>query len=179
MKIMEPNITFRGIRDTKRIREYLIKRLRSLERYMIEPIGIHIVVRKNSNGYVVEGNILCKDFDAYAKEENKKDVFTAIDYFKDSIKKQLKKKREKIVDKKTPSRMEVPPLGTEVKISQRELVVTERIEIKPMYCEEAILQMKLNKLPFFVFKDASTGRISVLYEKDKERKIMGLIVPEE
>jgi len=53
---------------------------------------------------------------------------------------------------------------------------TKTFPVKPMSVEEAILQMNLIGHMFFVFRDASTSEICVVYKK-KDGKY-GLIVPQ-
>ena len=45
------------------------------------------------------------------------------------------------------------------------VVKRKKIEMKPMSEEEAILQMNLIGHEFFVFKDADTGEVCILYKR--------------
>ena len=46
-----------------------------------------------------------------------------------------------------------------------EIVKTKRFEVKPMLPEEAILQMKLLGHDFFVFKNADTNEMNIVYTR--------------
>ena len=57
-----------------------------------------------------------------------------------------------------------------------EIVRTKRFSVKPMSPEEAILQMNLLKHQFYVFRDAETEEVCVVYTRKSGG--YGLIVPE-
>lgn len=58
-----------------------------------------------------------------------------------------------------------------------EIVRFKRFSLKPMDAEEAILQMELLGHSFFVFTNATTNQVNVIYKR-KDGKY-GLIEPEE
>jgi len=76
-------------------------------------------------------------------------------------------------------RFEIPPAYEEAKGEEEEgsfeIVKTKRFPIKPMSPEEAILQMNLLGHNFFVFTNADTDTINVVYKR-KDGKY-GLIEP--
>jgi putative sigma-54 modulation protein len=45
------------------------------------------------------------------------------------------------------------------------IVRTKRFALKPMDVEEALMQMELLGHDFFVFRDADTGDVSVVYKR--------------
>jgi putative sigma-54 modulation protein len=47
----------------------------------------------------------------------------------------------------------------------KEIVKSKKFNIKPMTADEAILQMELVEHDFFVFKDADTNNINVIYKR--------------
>ena len=49
--------------------------------------------------------------------------------------------------------------------SEFEVIKTKRISVKPMFVEEAILQMNLLNHEFFVFKNAETSEIDIVYKR--------------
>ena len=57
-----------------------------------------------------------------------------------------------------------------------EIVRVKRFAIKPMDSEEAIMQMELVGHDFFVFRNAETDQVNVVYKRKDGR--YGLIEPE-
>lgn len=106
------------------------------------------------------------------------DFFEAIDRVNNKIERQVKKYKNKIIQKVR----KVP----EVKIDEEEfeenledlktIVKTKKFEIKPMTLDEASLQMELIGHDFYVFVNAETGKTAVLYKRKDEN--YGLIEPQ-
>jgi len=106
------------------------------------------------------------------------DFFEAIDRVNNKIERQVKKYKNKIIQKvrKVP---EVKIDGEELEENLEDLktiVKTKRFEIKPMTPDEASLQMELIGHDFYVFVNAETGKTAVLYKRKDEN--YGLIEPQ-
>ena len=57
------------------------------------------------------------------------------------------------------------------------IVRTKKFDIKPMYPEDACIQMELLGHSFFVFHNAETGQVNVVYKRKGDT--YGLIEPED
>ena len=57
------------------------------------------------------------------------------------------------------------------------IVRTKKFDLKPMYAEDACAQMELLGHTFFVFTNAETGAVNVVYRR--KNGSYGLIEPEE
>ncbi|HEY5036121.1 MAG TPA: sigma 54 modulation/S30EA ribosomal C-terminal domain-containing protein, partial [Chthoniobacterales bacterium] len=55
------------------------------------------------------------------------------------------------------------------------VVRTERISLKPMFVDEAVLQLEMSARQFMVFMNARSSRVSVLYRRKSGD--FGLIEP--
>ena len=119
----------------------------------------------------VKGNII-------RSEQVSSDMYVSIDLVEEIIERQLKKYKTKIVDKQQAaesfSQMYVDNNYTddeEVKI-----VRTKKFDIKPMYPEDACIQMELLGHSFYVFINAETDQVNVVYKRKGDT--YGLIEPE-
>jgi len=106
------------------------------------------------------------------------DFFEAIDRVNNKIERQVKKYKNKIIQKvrKVP---EVKIDGEELEENLEDLktiVKTKKFEIKPMTPDEASLQMEFIGHDFYVFVNAETGKTAVLYKRKDEN--YGLIEPQ-
>ena len=114
-------------------------------------------------------------------EEVSGDMYVSIDKVEDIIERQIKKFKNKLVDKKQSSvsfsdffiREDYSDLDEEDEIK---IVKTKRFSIKPMDPEEACLQMELLGHDFYVFRNALIDEICVVYKR-KDGKY-GIIEPE-
>jgi len=106
------------------------------------------------------------------------DFFEAIDRVNHKIEEQVKKYKNKMIQKGRK--------GPEAKVEAQEpqesfedlkkIVKTKKFEIKPMTPDEASLQMELIGHDFFLFVNAETGKTAVLYKRRDED--YGLIEPQ-
>ena len=60
----------------------------------------------------------------------------------------------------------ISDVATEEENGEFPIVKTKRFFVKPMDVQEAILQMNLLNHNFFVFRDASTNDICVVYKRN-------------
>jgi len=171
---MQLAIRGKNIEITDALREYAEKKLRKLEKYIDQPItaqanmyverGRHVFeVTVNVNGLLLRG------------EEATESMYASIDLVADKLEKQVVKyktrfRRQRLKDNGTavPEAEGTEPAGKVVKV--------KRFPIKPLTLDEAIVQMNLLSHDFFVFANAETERINVLYRrKDGD---YGLLDPE-
>ena len=111
-------------------------------------------------------------------EQVSDDMYVSIDLVEEVIERQLRKYKKKIIDKHQeggnlqPYFMEVADdEDDEVKI-----VRTKRFGMKPMFPEDACIQMELLGHSFFVFRNAETDEVNVVYKR--KNGSYGLIEPE-
>ena len=111
-------------------------------------------------------------------EQVSNDMYVSIDLVEEVIERQLRKYKEKIVAKQQEGsnfrkefiEKESEPLD-EVKI-----IRTKHFGMKPMYPEDACVQMELLGHNFFVFCNAETEEVNVVYKR--KGNTYGLIEPE-
>jgi len=157
---MEFNVKFRDMKEDERARWYLEKRLSFLKKNLKEATNISFIFSKDSDGVNLECTIRSKIFNIYCKEKAK-DPLSAIDLIKDNLKSQLRKKKEKIIERKRKTvELSLPEI-------KEETVEIEELDSKPMSREEAILQLKELNRPFIAFLDEESGEMAVAYKKGK------------
>jgi len=101
------------------------------------------------------------------------EMYSSIDEVTDKLGRQIKKYKEKIVDrKKNKNRTSESPKATEPFPT---IIKEKSFDIKPMAVDEAAMQMDLLDKVFFVFTNASSGNINVLYKRSDGN--LGLIEP--
>ncbi|MFA5014154.1 MAG: ribosome-associated translation inhibitor RaiA [Actinomycetota bacterium] len=109
------------------------------------------------------------------------DAFEAIDKVNSKLERQVRKYRDKLIDRgrKSSSQSDTGLTGEGFEVAEDEvdesIVKTKTFILKPVLPEEAILQMELLGHDFFVFINSETGRTAVVYRR-KDKKY-GLIEP--
>jgi len=104
------------------------------------------------------------------------DMFEAIDKANTKLERQIKKYREKIIQKGRKNNVSKATSYKDVEEDiKNQIVKVKTFTIKPTTPEEAVMQMELLGHDFFVFINSETGNTAVVYKrKDKN---YGLIEP--
>ncbi len=115
----------------------------------------------------------------FRAEESTGDMYASVDSAVDKISGQIRRHRTKL-DKKyrspspRPAEPEYVPEPTDEE--EHKVVRVKRFAVKPMSVEDAILQMEQLGHSFYLFDNADTGKVCVLYQrKDGD---YGLLEPE-
>jgi putative sigma-54 modulation protein len=112
-------------------------------------------------------------------QEKSKDIRTAIDKVADVLSKRIERYKGKLYDKGRGisfARQGAAIEAEEIETPKR-VVKTKRFLVKPMPVDEAVNQMELLGHDFFLFIDADTERLNLLYRRENGN--YGLIEPEQ
>ena len=152
------------------IRSYAEDKLRKLERQLADPtqIELELSVERNpsiSANHVAEATIWTKGPTLRAREASA-DMRASIDQLVDKLERQVTRYREKR-RRRTPrdngaSMAEARMLSDE---GEPPIVKTKQFPVKPMSAEEAVLQLELVGHDFFVFRNAESGEVNVVYRR--------------
>lgn len=142
----------------------------------------HVVVTQQRSWFSGEITLHVKH-QILRAEERSNDLGTAVDSALDKLERQLHRHKGRLVSRsRVPEHREAPPL-LEVEVDQPDekydtprVVRVKRIPVKPMSPEEAALQMDLLGHDFYVFKDAESEELNVVYRRRSGD--YGLIQPE-
>ena len=120
----------------------------------------------------VKGNII-------RSEQVSNDMYVSIDLVEEVIERQLRKYKNKIVDKQqSAANFQKAYLDKDYEEDEEvKIIRTKKFDIKPMYPEDACVQMELLGHNFFVFCNAETDQVNVVYKR--KGNTYGLIEPED
>lgn len=154
---------------TESIKSYIEEKIGKLDKYFENPeeLTATVVVRVRGKEQIVEVTVPSKKVILRAEESNE-DLYASIDLVSDKLERQIRKNKTKIHSKKSKANYESFIVDFEVeKEEENENLIVKRKELdtKPMSEEEAVLQMELVGHPFFIFKNATTDNISVVYKR--------------
>jgi putative sigma-54 modulation protein len=185
---MHFNIRGENIEVTEAIRAYVEKKVTKLTKYFNETPNseVHVNLKVYNNEQSIEVTIPMKGLLLRA-EERHIDLYAAIDLVVEKLERQIRKHKTK-VNRKFRSSSEgakhmfatgtegVSTALLEEEEDEFEIVREKRFDFKPMDTEEAILQMDLLGHNFFVYNNAESGEMNVVYKR-KDGKY-GLIAGE-
>jgi len=178
---MNVQVRGRNVEVSDALKDYIGKRLKKLDKYidilgdaqvtLTVERGLHrIEVTIPVNGMILRG------------EESTGDMFTSTDLVVEKLEKQIEKYKTRLLRRggrgaeSYRQAAAVPGGGEAAEEESPSVVRTKRFAIKPMAVEEAILQMNLLGHSFFVFSNAETEQVNVVYRRKDGN--YGLIEPE-
>lgn len=175
---MQYIISGKNIDVTEGLKAAVQDKIGKLERYFTPDTEVHVTLSVEKERQKIEITIPMKG-NIVRAEQVSNDMYVSIDLVQEIIERQLKKYKNKIVDKKQAagsfSQMYVE--NDFMDDEEIQIVRTKKFDIKPMYPEDACIQMELLGHNFFVFNNAETGQVNVVYKRKGDT--YGLIEPEE
>jgi putative sigma-54 modulation protein len=173
------NIIVRGkkFKVGDNLKEYAQKRVGKLSKYSDDFTDVNVVlsglkglqkveVTAPLNGVILRG------------EEETDDMRTSIDLVVEKLERQIERYKKRIDHRRGRAQWEdVQETISETPTEEEDIIVrTKKFVATPMTTEEAIMQMNLLSHSFYVFLNAETGRISVVYRRQDQD--YGLLEPD-
>ncbi len=176
---MKIKIFGKNIEVTEGIKGAVEEKLGKLDKCFAEETKSDVTLSVNRNDQKVEVTIPVKGGIIRA-EEVSEDMYASIDMVEETIERQLVKYKNKLVDKKKSYRDNFTNDYIEADYEDEDedvvkIVRTKSFGIKPMDAEEACIQMELLGHNFFVFLNAETDEVNVVYKR--KGGTFGLIEP--
>lgn len=170
-------ITGRNITITEGLRQAVEDKIGKLERYFKPDTEVHVTLSVEKDRQKIEVTIPVKG-NIIRSEQVSSDMYVSIDLVEEIIERQLKKYKNKIVDSKQSSADFTEAFMEEEFEDPEEvkIVRTKKFAVKPMDPEEACIQMELLGHNFYVFRNAETDEVNVVYKR--KGNTYGLIEPE-
>lgn len=176
-------ITGKNIEVTEALRDIVVKKMSRLEKFFSPATEAHITFNVEKNRHILEVTIMERGM-VFRAEETNEDMYASIDRAVDIIERQLRKHKTRLEKRFRTDSFEADsrvfiPIEDEMMDEEPEFKVvrSKRFAIKPMDTEEAILQMNLLGHNFFMFSNAESGQVNVVYKRKDGN--YGVIEPEE
>ena len=169
---MRLQVKGRNLEISEQIRTYAEEKLGKLDRLVSDPtrVELELAVEKNpsiADNHVAEATVWTKGPVLRARETSA-DMKASIDQLVAKLERQVKRYREK---RRVAPRRHAPPGGNvsledlPVDADDTTIVKTKQFSVNPMSAEEAVLQLELVGHDFFVFRNAETEIINVVYRR--------------
>ncbi|GBD95345.1 MAG TPA: ribosome-associated translation inhibitor RaiA [Nitrospirae bacterium] len=157
---------------TRNLKEYAEEKIGKFRKYLsnITEATVTLSVEK----YRHKAEVLLKVNGSFIQAESiTGEMYSSIDEVAEKLARQVRKYKEKTIShRKNKNRQEALPPAEE---SFPVIIKNKSYNIKPMSVDEAAMQMDLLDNNFFVFTNASSGNINVLYKRSDGN--FGLIEP--
>jgi putative sigma-54 modulation protein len=167
---MRLQVKGRNVEISQQIRTYAEDKLGKLERQLPDPtrVELELAVEQNpsiAGNQVAEATVWTKGPVLRARESSA-DMKASIDQLVDKLERQVKRYKEK--RRGARRHTEAPPLEP-IPVEPSEegpmIVKTKQFTVKPMSTDEAVLQLELIGHDFFVFRNADSDEVNVVYRR--------------
>lgn len=171
-------IVGKNIDVTPGLKTAVEEKLGKLSKYFSEDTIVHVTLSVEKNNQKIEVTIPVKG-SIIRSEQVSSDMYVSIDLVEEIIERQLKKYKTRIVEKQQAAASFNKQFIEEEYVDEEEVNIsrTKKFDIKPMYAEDACVQMELLGHSFFVFMNADTDQVNVVYKRKDNS--YGLIEPED
>ena len=170
-------ISGKNIEITQGLRSAVESKIGKLEKYFTQDTEVHVTLSVEKDRQKIEVTIPVKG-SIIRSEQTSNDMYVSIDLVEEVIERQLRKYKNKIVDKQqAAANFQKEYLDKDYEEDEEvKIIRTKKFGIKPMYPEDACVQMELLGHNFFVFFNAETEQVNVVYKR--KGNTYGLIEPE-
>ena len=192
-------VTGRHLAITASINDYAEKKIESLHLDYPKIIEAHVILEVDKYRQRAEIVLVCANHITLEASEESTDLYASMDQASAKIARQMRKYKTRLLRQNRPHR-QTPVRYLEEQIydaqafadldaaedrisaqgyteapPEAEVIETDKYPVRPMFIEEAVLQMEMSARQFLVFLNAKTDKINVLYRRKKGD--FGLIQP--
>ncbi len=198
---LHPHVTVTGrhLAITAAIHEYAEKKVESLHLDYPKIIEAHVILEVDKYRHRAEIVLVCANHITIEASEESPDLYASMDQVISKIARQMRKYKTRLLRTHRPRGQEsiryldeqvfdpeafdvldeaaITARGYVETVPEEEpaVVQNEKYPVKPMYVDEAVLQMEMSAKQFVVFLNAKTEKVNVLYRRKKGD--YGLIQP--
>ena len=171
-------ISGKNIDITDGLRSAVQDKIGKLEKYFTPETEVHVTLSVEKDRQKIEVTIPVKGT-VIRSEQVSNDMYVSIDLVVEVIERQVTRYKKKIVDKEQNAaffRDDFFNVDDDADDEEIKIIRSKRFAVKPMYPEDACIQMELLGHNFFVFRNAETEEVNVVYKR--KGNTYGLIEPE-
>jgi len=179
---MELQITGKNMELSPAVRQHIERKLGKLNRHLPKIIEFKVEVAEEKTKSPQQHFVVQATIDSTGtllrSQERGENLFTAIDKVAEVMSRQIERRKGKLYEKGRGSSLARGGVSEEAEEKQpvSRLVKVKRFAIKPMSVAEAIDQMELLGHDFFLFINADTEKVNLVYRRRDGS--YGLIEPE-
>ena len=182
----EIKVTGRHVAVTDAILDYARKKVESLHLDYPRIIDAQVILDVEKFRHIAEVVLHCNNHITIDASAETSDLYASIDEAVSKIAQQMRKHKTKIMRQHRPRRAQVRMIEEQIIADEVEpesdtgaeplVVRTEKYQVKPMFVDEAVLQLQMNaSQQFVVFLNAKSEKVNVLYRRKQGN--FGVIEP--
>ena len=184
---MDINITGKNIETGDALKEHIEDKMLGLEQYFNNVVDVHVILKQESHKHIAEVNALLSGIVLRAHGEGA-DFYAAVDAMSEKLLRQLKKYKDRLQKHRQRRqaaedvKANFAPIQTvEQHVDESSLdeapnemfaeyipkiVHKEVRDLQSMSVDEAVMQMDLMHMNFYIFQNLKSGEINVVFRRD-------------
>ncbi len=180
-------LTFKNFEPSDHLRNYATRRFEKLSRFVHKSENVAMTVVLTVDKFRHKADVqFTGDYTSISAVEQSSDMYATVDMVLDKLEAQLKKHAERMKEKRRNTGRnsdeggvgidKLEPAFMDARDQSSRVIVEENVEPKPMFAEEAALQLEQRDDVVLIFLNAETERVNVLYRRKQGG--FGLIDPQ-
>jgi len=182
-------VTGRHVSITDAMRDYALKKVQGLHLDYPKIIEAKVILDVQKNRQIAEIILFCANHITIEADTETGDVYSAIDETISKIARRMRKHKTRLLKSHRPRRQDtIRALEEQVFAANSDLpddeemdpvpyiVHKENYRVRPLFTDEAIMEMELSERSFIVFENAKTDQLTVVFRRRDGD--YGMIVPE-
>lgn len=161
---MQVLISARGLTISATYRASLQERVTKAAGRVPKPIEARVMLTRERNRRTAAITLLAKHH-TFRSEETALDLAVAVDAALAALTRQVRQLKDRIRGHKPAARKALHVMRADTDAAGPPVLEARQVPIKPMSVEEAVEQIGLGHEPFFVFTNARTGTMNILYRR--------------
>lgn len=178
-------VTGRHVSITQAIKDYVVRKIEGLHLDYPRIIEAMAVLNVEKYRHSAEVILVCGNHITIEATAETDDMYGSIDQVIGKIAQQMRKYKTKIMRQHRQRRQTVRHIEEQVlslddgfaeqEESEPTVIHSEKYPVKPMFVDEAVLQLEMSSRQFVVFLNAKSEKVNVLYRRKSQD--FGLIEP--
>ncbi len=167
-------VTGRHVSVTEAIKTYAISKVEHLHLDYPRIIDAQVILNLEKHRHSAEIVLHCNNHITIEATHETDDMYASIDGVIAKIAQQMRKYKTRIMRAHRPRRHEIGHFEEQVldiagfeheEAPEPQVIQTERYPVKPMFVDEAVLQLEMSSRQFLVFLNAKSEKVNVLHRR--------------
>ncbi len=170
------NVTGRHVSVTAAIRDYAYKKVEGLHLDYPKIIEAKVILDvENHHRHIAEIVLFCANHITIEATSVTEDMYASIDETISKIARRMRKYKTRLLKSHRPRNQKIKALEEQVFSADLAAGETEEVEplivhkenypIRPMFNDEAIMEMELSERSFIVFQNAANDKLSIIFRR--------------
>ena len=159
-------IVGKNMEVTQSLKDAVTQKLDKLDKFFSPDTEVHVTLQVNRDRHKIEVTIPVRD-NIIRSEQVSNDMYVSIDLVEEVIERQLKKYKSKLIKRHQEAAAFKREYVERSYYDEEDIRIVRKkqFDLKPMYPDDACVQMELLGHNFFVFINAETEQIAVVYTR--------------